>query len=82
MDQAEEARTAQIVSQYNKYKEGAESDALIADVSLSLSIAAIATGLYLWFQEDRNQGQVITEDTRIEVELNAESVHLGYTLSF
>jgi tetratricopeptide (TPR) repeat protein len=47
LDSAKSAREAKATSLYNQSKDNAESEALIADVSLTLGIATIAGGIYL-----------------------------------
>lgn len=47
LDSAKSAREAKATSLYNQSKDNAESEALIADVTLTLGIATIAGGIYL-----------------------------------
>lgn len=47
LDSAETARNAEINSAYAQAKDRAENEALIADVSVTLGLAALAGGLYL-----------------------------------
>ncbi len=52
LDQAEAARSATLQPNYNSAKQSAESDAITADISLSLGLIGVAGGIYLLLQSD------------------------------
>lgn len=82
LDSAELAREAEVIAKYNKYKDQAEGEALLADVSFGLGAVAIATGLYLWYQDDQKKGTTIKQSSKLNVGLTSDGFQLGYTLSF
>lgn len=49
LDSAEQARNAEIDRVYNQSRSNAESEALMADVTLSLGLILVAGGTYLYF---------------------------------
>lgn len=53
LDQAERARDATLKSRYNDAKSQAETEALLADVGITIGVAAITGGLYLLLTEDQ-----------------------------
>ena len=54
LDDAETARNAMDQSRYDRAKSDAESNALIADISLTLGVAATAWGIYLLITDDQS----------------------------
>ena len=58
LDQAESARAATGKRNYERFKSDAERSALWADISMTVGLAAIAGGVYLWLTESDSTGGV------------------------
>ena len=56
LGQAEDARGATRKRKYEEFKSAAESSALWADLSMTVGLAAIAGGVFLWMTDDTSSG--------------------------
>jgi tetratricopeptide (TPR) repeat protein len=56
LGQAEDARGATGQRKYEDFKAAAESSALWADLSMTVGLAAIAGGIFLWMTDDTSSG--------------------------
>ena len=79
LDQAEQAREATQQSRYNRAKSNAESDALIADIGISLGGIAIAGGLYLMLTHATDS---TVQRTAVETGSNSSPHHLKWTVLY
>lgn len=95
LSQAEEARETTSAKNYRDFKDGAESSALLADISISLGVIAVAGGLYLLLSESPQSmsgaqgGLGVTSSTttpaaplRWSVQVDEHSTSLGLSGSF
>lgn len=80
LDSAEKARNARRNTIYDQAKSDAESEALIADIGVTLGLAVAAGGLYLLFTQPESSGKLNTavyrSESRIEPQHLKKHTHL------
>jgi tetratricopeptide (TPR) repeat protein len=81
LDNSEQARDAKIKKVYNKFKEQAEGDALLADLSIGFGVVAIGVGTYLWYQ-DYKSNKKVNKNTGVSIGISSQSANIGYAWSF
>ena len=59
VDTAEQSRAAKLSADHERLKSQAESDALVADVSLAVSALAVGWTIYLWVSADHDEGATL-----------------------
>lgn len=59
VDSAEQARKATLPASHSRFKDQAESEALIADISLGVSALVIGLSVYLWVSADHEEGMIL-----------------------
>jgi tetratricopeptide (TPR) repeat protein len=59
LDTAERSRKATLPATHGRLKEQAESEALIADISLGVSAIVIGLSVYLWVSADHEEGMIL-----------------------
>ena len=65
LDRAESARAASAPKAYQRFKDSAEGSALTADLSLTVGLAAIAGGVFLWLNEGSVEPAVLHRDLKV-----------------
>ena len=82
LDSAEQARNAKIKKTYNTFKSNAESEALTADLTISIGAIAIGLGAYLWYDQFKNSKRSTTTRTQVSLDIKPDAAHIGYVWEF
>ena len=80
LDQAERARDASVKSRYKNAKSQAETDALLADISISVGIATVVGGLYLLLSGDQSENQI--QGTTVSPTASATRTKLQWQVTY
>ena len=62
VDAAEQSRTTKLSADHERLKSQAESDALVADISLVVSALAVGLSVYLWVSADQDEGAPVAAE--------------------
>jgi tetratricopeptide (TPR) repeat protein len=92
LDEATAARDAATQSKWSAHKKAAESAALTADITYVLGASALLAGVYLWIQQDQDQGKRINGEVQaqpsaallppLQLGVTPEGAQVGYRWSF